>query len=137
MKSQGVEAALFRVGNHALAVFQGAGHGGLAVSLQHGHVYHVIHGSCLVAQLDFHSSRVVFLPGIALQIHEGYAVPAAHLMVSCGPEGVFRVVSDPGALHDGDVLKAVFLEVFYDTGQQFAVGGGSAGGRLGSHQIGL
>ena len=107
------------------------------MSLQHRHVNHVIHGSRLIAQLDFHACRIVFLPGIALQVHEGDAVPAAHLMVSCGLEGVFRVVSNPGALHDGDVLKAVFPEVFYDTGQQLTVGGGSAGVRLGSYQIGF
>ena len=96
------------------------------MSLEHGHVDEVVHGRRLVADLDGHAVCVVRVGAVLLQVHEGHVVAAAHLVVARRPEGQVRPVAHPGALHDGDVLKTVLLQIFHRARQQLGVGGGAA-----------
>ena len=137
MKAQGVETAFFRIRDDSFAVLEGAGNRGLAMALEHRHVNHIVNGSSLVAELDLHSGSVILLPGILLQVLKGNIVMAAYPVISGCPERLSRTVAYPGTFHHSDILESVLLKVFNDPGQEFAVGGGSAGRGLGRDQVGL
>ena len=77
MEPHAVEAAFFRVGNHALVVFQSAGDRGLAVSFKDRHIYHIVHGQGCVAHLDRHAVGIMGVTAALLQVYKGDVIPVA------------------------------------------------------------
>ena len=132
-----VEAALFRVGDQPLRVFQRAGDERLPVALQNRHVDQKSGAHGLVADLDLHALRVIAGRGILLQVDERDPVLPADVQQAACLNGFRGPAADPGALNDAQVAKAVFLQVFQYARHQLRVRRCTAGGGRADHQIRL
>ena len=137
VKAQGMEPSFFAVWDYAFIVLKGAGHCGLAVPFEHGHIDHKIHGKGRVTDLDLHPGGVVFLKAVLLKIDKGNLVPFQDRFIACRPQRLCRIGAHPGAFHHGNIRKTVLLQIFNGARHQFRMGRGALGRRTFRHQIGL
>ena len=137
MQSQGMETPFFAVWNNALVVLQGTGHYGLTMSLQHRHVDHVIRLHGPITDPDLHSLAVIFRGAVLLQVHKGYIILPADLVITGHLESALGTAAYPGALHDHNVLKAMLPKIFNAAGQKLRVGCAAVRGRTVCHKIRL
>ena len=132
-----VEAALFRVGDQPLRVFQRAGDERLPVALQDRHVDQKPGAHGLVADLDLHALCVIAGRGVLLQVDERDPVLPADIQQTACLNGLRGPAADPGAFDDAQVAEAVFLQIFQHARHQLRVRRRAAGGGRADHQIRL
>ena len=105
--------------------------------LEHRHIDQEIDLIHRVNDIELHTGAVDLMPFVFLSVYKGHIVFFAQFFVAAVYKRLRSAVSDPGALHNNNILKLIFLQIFHNSGNYLGVRGCAEFRRRGDHQIRL